>query len=276
VDGTDPEFASGATVTQIQSAVPVDLLQDGWFTRSGLVTVTFDSRDELAGIEDSDVAVEFVGLSTSYQGSLSSASPVNLGGVDYTRYVFEFTVDSSTSDGVYNVNALVMDRSGNLATLPIGSIEISKFRVNVTVAPQGLVTTAVTRDVVFVATNSSGTTLATWTLPLNFTSGLGSAWIEGIPAGTVNLSAKMAWNLRRRIPVTFNSEGLATLAFTGSAALIGGDLNGNNVINSGDFNVLSGTFGTSNPLGDITGNGVVNSGDFNILSANWLTLGDPL
>lgn len=275
VDGSDPEFATGATVTQIQSAVPVDLLQDGSFTRSGLVTVTFDSRDELAGVEDSDVAVEFVGLSTGYQGSFASASPVSVSGVDYTRYVFELTVDSSTSDGIYNVNALVMDRSGNLATLPIGSIEISKFRVNVTVAPQGLVSTAITRDVVFVATSSSGASLATWTLPLNFTGGVGSVLIEGVPTGTVNISAKMAWNLRRRIPVTFDSEGMAGVAFAGSASLIGGDLNGNNVINSGDFNVLSGTFGTSNPLGDITGNGVVNSGDFNILSANWLTLGDP-
>ena len=276
VDGTDPLFASGATAVQVQSAVPVDVLQVGTYTRVGVVTVTFDSYDDLAGIDESDVVVELVGTSATLTGTLVGTSPVDVDGVIYTRYVFEATIGGTTPDGPHNVNVTVMDRSGNAALLEMGALEISKFRANVTVAPQGLVTAPLTRDVVFVATDISGSVLATWTLPLSFTGSSGSTVIEGVPAGTVNLSAKMAWNLRRRLPVSFDPSGAATVSFTGSANLRGGDLNGNNVINSGDFNILSATFPGTNPIADITGNGVVNSGDFNILSANWLTAGDPL
>ncbi|WP_367871459.1 right-handed parallel beta-helix repeat-containing protein [Luteolibacter sp. Populi] len=275
VDGTDPVFAAGATATQIQSALPVDVLQDGVYTRQGTVTITFDAYDELAGVENPDVSVELVGSPATLPASLVSSSPVLVGDLTYTRYVFQVAVSVATPDGPYDVNAHVMDRSGNAALLAIGALEISKFRVNVTVALDSLVTAAINRTVVFVATNASGTVLATWTIPVPFVGGLGSTMIEGIPAGTANISAKTAWNLRRRLPASFDSTGLATVSFTGPNLLRGGDLNGNNVVTSTDYNIVVALFASANPQADINGNGFVNSTDYNILVANWLTGGDP-
>lgn len=275
VDGTDPEFAAGVTAVQIRDALPLDVLQSGTITRQGVVTVTFDARDLLAGIDDEDAGVEFAGASATLQGVLVSATPVTVLGESFTRYVFDVTVGPSVPNGTYDVNGLAMDRSGNLAVLPIGAVEILKNRITVSVAPQGLVSTPVTRDVVFVATGAGGTVLATWTVPLDFTGGLGSTVLEEVPAGTVNLSAKMAWNLRRRLPAGLDPDGQGVVSFTGASLLRGGDLNGNNLINSADYNILSVSFPGINPTADITGNGVVNSGDYNILAVNWLTAGDP-
>jgi hypothetical protein len=275
VDGTIPEFAAGATAVQVRDALPVDILQSGAITRQGVVTVTFDSRDLLAGIDDVDAGVEFVGTSATLTGVLVSASPVVVLGDDYTRYVFEVTVGATAPNGIYDVNGLAMDRSGNQAVLPIGAIEISKNRIQVTVAPQGLVATPITRNVAFVATDAGGAVLASWTVAVNFSGGLGSTLLEEVPDGTVNLSAKMAWNLRRRLAAGLDLNGQGTVSFTGVSNLRGGDLNGNNLINSADYNILSVAFPGINPVADITGNGVVNSGDYNILAVNWLTAGDP-
>jgi hypothetical protein len=239
------------------------------------VTVTFDARDALAGIDDVDAAVELVGSSSTLTGSLVSATPVDVGGEAFTRYVFEVAVSPAAANGIYNVNGVAMDRSGNQATLAIGAVEILKNRITVSVACQGLVATPLTRVGVFVATDAGGTTLATWSLPVDFSGGSGTVVLEEVPDGTVNLSAKTAWTLRRRLPAGMDGDGQGAVAFTGISNLRGGDLNGNNLINSGDFNLLSAVFPGVNPVADITGNGVVNSGDFNILATNWLTAGDP-
>ena len=275
VDGTIPEFSAESSAIQMQDAIPVDVLQGGTFTRMGTLIVTFDSRDLLAGLDDGDVSVELTGTSLTLAGTLAGTSTVTVGGEEYTRYAFQVTIDGLIPNGVYDVNAAAMDRSGNVATLPIGAVEISKRRVQVTVEPEGLVAGALTREVTFVGTDASGSVLAAWTVPVGFSGGSGSVLIEGVPDGTINLSAKMNWNLRRRLPAVFGGDGLATVSFTGVAKLRGGDLTGNNIINSGDYNVLASSFPGVNPIADITGNGVVNSGDYNILATNWLTAGDP-
>ncbi len=275
IDGTAPEFGGGSAAVQIREAVPVDVLQDGVFTRQGVVNVTFDSRDELAGIDDEDVSLAFTGSSAVLNGTLAGATPVEVGGIAYTRYVFEVTVGASTPNGLYDVGATVMDRSGNAATLAIGTVEIAKYRLNVTAACQGMVAAPVTRDLELVATDASGNVLDTWILPTTFTGGQGSLVIEDIPDGTAMLSAKTAWTLRRRIPVSFDSSGDGSAAFTGASLLRGGDLNGNNLVNLVDYNILRAVFNTVAAGPDISGDGQVNLTDFNILNANWLTAGDP-
>ena len=276
VDGTVPEFGSVATAVQTRNSLPLDVLQSGVVTWQGTVRVTFDARDILAGIGDGDAGAQFVGTATTIHGSFVSATEVDIGGEAYTRYVFDVLVDSSVPNGTYNVNGLAMDRSGNLGVLPIGAVEIQKNRIQATVATQGLVATPLTRNVVFTATSSTGSVLATWTVPVNFSGGSGTATLEGVPDGTVNLSAKTAWNLRRRLPAGLDANGQASVSFTGSSLLRGGDLNGNNIVNAGDYNILSLAFPGVNPVADITGNGVVNGGDYNIFSLNWLSAGDPL
>lgn len=276
IDGTPPVFGPVATATQVQGGSPVDVLQDGVFTRLGTVTITFDTRDELAGIDDVDVAVTLTGTAGTFTATLAGTSTVDLGGVPYTRYVFTFNVTTAIPDGLYDVEATVMDRSGNLATLPVGTLEISKFRITATVRPEALVSTPLTRNVTFTATNAGGATLANWTVPVLFTGGLGSTTIENVPADTAFLSAKMAWNLRVRLPATFTPEGAATVSFTGTYELPGGDFTGDNIINFTDYNVMRVVFPGVNAAADITGEGIVNFTDYNVLRSNWLTVGDPL
>lgn len=275
IDGTAPIFASGASAVQTQNALPVDVLQDGTLTRIGTVTVTFDSRDELAGIEDGDVSLLVSNGSTSLPAAFAGSSSVDIGGVGFTRYVFNVTVGNSTSNGLYDMDATVVDRSGNSASLAIGTLDIAKYRLNITVAAQGMISAPVVRNVTFVATDSFGTQLGTWTLPVSFATAQGSLWLEDIPVGTAHLSAKTAWTLRTRVNVTFDAVGDGNALFTGTTRLRGGDFNGNNLVNLVDYNILQSVFNSPSTTADISGDGQVNLTDYNILSANWLLSGDP-
>ena len=140
-----------------------------------------------------------------------------------------------------------MDRSGNFATLPIGVLDVSKNQITTAVQPEGLITTALTRDVVFTATDASGVALASWSVPVMFSGGTGSAVLEHVPDGTAFLSAKMAWNLRVREAVTLDAEGKGTASFTGERMLPGGDFTGDNIINVADYNVLRSAFPVTPP-----------------------------
>ena len=274
IDGTAPEFANGATVTQVRDLVTTDVLDGGNLTRIGTVTVTLDVRDDLAGIDAADMAVNLVGPVT-FAGGLADILPVDIGGVIYLRHTFELAVTPATPDGTYNLDAIAMDRSGNAATLAIGAIEIAKYRLNVTVAAQGLIAAPLDRDVTFVATSASGTVLNTWTLPVSFGAGQGVTSLEAIPDDTAFLSAKTPWTLRTRLAVSFDPGGDGSVSFTGSSRLRGGDFNGNNLVNLVDFNILQASFNATASVPDISGDGQVNLTDFNILNANWLVAGDP-
>ena len=275
IDGTPPEFAPGASAVQIQDSLPVDVLADGVPTRIGVVTVTFDVVDHLAGIDEDDVSAELVGASATLVGVPLGTSTVVLGGVTYTRHVFEFDLTNTTPDGIYEVNAIAMDRSGNTAVLPVGEIELLKNRIAVVVATQGLVSAPLTRQVVFTATDSSGAVLATWPVAVSFTGGSGSTVLDGVPDGTAFLSAKTAWNLRIRQAAALDAEGWGNVSFTGSRVLPGGDFNGDNMVTLVDYNILRSVFPGVASAPDITGEGFVNLTDYNILRANWLTVGEP-
>lgn len=274
VDGTVPVFGA-ATAVQIQNSVPVNVLATAVLTRIGTVTLTFDVTDALAGIDESDVWAEFSGVPGTILGTPAGSSLVEIDGVTYSRRTFTFAISAATPDGVYDVNAHAMDRSGNSATLAVGAVEVAKNRITATVQPEGLVSATLTRDVSFSATDGSGAVLSTWTVPVTFTGGLGSVVLDRVPDGTVRLSAKMAWNLRVREAVTLDSQGWGSASFTGARMLRGGDFTGDNIINLGDYNVMRSVFPGVATAPDITGEGFVNLADYNILRTNWLTAGEP-
>lgn len=275
VDGTAPVFGPTFSVVQDQGGGPIDLLQAGVLTEEGMVTIVVDARDELAGIDDGDVSLAFSGPGGTFAGALTSVSVVSLAGGEYNRYLFEATVGPAVQNGIYNVDATVMDRSGNVGSLPMGAIEIARFSSLVVVEPQGLTNAAVTRNVVFVATDASGAVLATWDEPISFLNGQGSINLIEIPPGTVGLSAKTAWTLRSKVGVVFDAFGQANVSFSGADELRGGDFNGDNLVAGADFNILRLAFPGFATVPDITGDGIVNGPDFNIFRLNWLTLGDP-
>lgn len=275
VDGTAPVFGAGATAVQTQESTVVNVLVSGVLTRIGTVTLTFDVTDALAGIDESDVWAELTGTPGTILGTPAGSTLVEIDGVTYSRRTFTFSISSATPDGVYDVNAHAMDRSGNSATLAVGALEVAKNRISATVQPEGLVSTTLSRDVSFSATDSSGAVLATWTVPVSFTSGLGNVVLDRVPDGTVRLSAKMAWNLRVRESVTLDAQRWASASFTGARMLRGGDFTGDNIINLGDYNVMRAVFPGVATAPDITGEGFVNLADYNILRTNWLTAGEP-
>jgi hypothetical protein len=57
--------------------------------------------------------------------------------------------------------------------------------------------------------------------------------------------------------------------------LPGGDLNGDNQVNTLDYSILRFNWFTTNPVADITGDALTNLTDFNILKGNFYSAGDP-
>ena len=95
------------------------------------------------------------------------------------------------------------------------------------------------------------------------------------------LSAKTAWNLRKKLLITL-VNGQATASFTGSNKLLGGDINTGGVahdnrINAGDITTLNANYGpgAAHAAADIDGSGSVNAGDISILNRNYSKIGDP-
>jgi hypothetical protein len=284
-----PFTANSGTITIDGTAPVIDLttqtiLQDGAdvnrattplaITIQGPVVITGATRDALAGIDDVDVVVELVGPAT-YTATQTGTSAETIGGEDYTEYAFSYDVVAATLNGTYDVDMTVTDRSGNVTTETLGTIEINKNAINVGVQLEGVLT-AVTREVVFVFTDSGNTVLETRTVSVDFdATGVGGVTFADVDGTSANLSAKTAWNLRQRLPISFDVDGQATVNFTGAEQLPGADLNGDNAVNMLDYAIMRFYWtSTTDSTADITADGAVNTTDFAILQANFYTLGD--
>jgi hypothetical protein len=176
------------------------------------------------------------------------------------------------------VVARVRDRSGNETATTIGVVEIETYQMSIEVQLQGLVPGPLTRDVTFVLSDSIGTIIETRTEPVTFTSGTGSVVLPGVAGTTAYISAKTAWNLRKRLEVGFDAAGHGIASFTGSNQLRGGDLTGSNTVGTIDYAILRNNFnqaGAAAQQADITGSGTVGTIDYAILRANFNTAGDP-
>jgi hypothetical protein len=274
IDGTPPTIDPGATASQDRGSGPIDVFQAGVLTGTGTVVATIDVLDELAGLAAGGVGAVLSGP-VAVPGILTGTTGVTLGGEEYVRHFFEFPIALTTPNGTYDLVVTATDRSGNSSTATPGTLEVGHLTATIEVATQGLVATPLTRDVTLVATDAGGAVLATTTVPVDFLGGIGTAVWAGLPNGTAFLSAKTAWTLRRRLPCAFDPAHQALVSFTAAATLPGGDLNGNNLVNLADYNILNANWFTAAAEADITGNGQVNLVDYNILNGNWFTVGDP-
>ncbi|MEI6887640.1 MAG: prepilin-type N-terminal cleavage/methylation domain-containing protein [bacterium] len=132
-----------------------------------------------------------------------------------------------------------------------------------------------TRSITFTAT-FNGVSVKSWTIPLtNLSGSLFSFTLTDVPLDANYLSAKTDWSLRRRLPFTL-SNNQATLDFTGTNLLLGGDLDGSNLVDDGDFNIVISNLGTTNSVADINGDGVVNTFDRSRVLNVIGKFGDPL
>jgi hypothetical protein len=111
--------------------------------------------------------------------------------------------------------------------------------------------------------------------------GLATFRLVQLPASATQLSAKTAWNLRVTRPVAatvnFVNNGVpGTFAPASDFYLRAGDMNGDNVVNLLDYNILRINYGsTAGGPADINGDGVVNIFDYTLLQGNYGKTGDP-
>ena len=132
-----------------------------------------------------------------------------------------------------------------------------------------------TRTVTFVATATGSTdALKTWQLPLFNTDGATMNYtLTDVPVATANISAKTDWSLRRKLVVT-KVSGQPTANFTGASRLLGGDLDGSNMVAFRDLDILATYWYVATSVADIDGSGIVAMKDLDVLAQNWYLLGD--
>ena len=185
--------------------------------------------------------------------------------------------------GVFSISVIVADNgTPSLSATQTFSVTVQSLQVAGQLALEDFVGPVLngfgTRPVTFKATDNAGLVLAIWSQILNFVPdarghGVASYTLTNVPLGTIHISAKTAWHLRKRLPVTFVG-GRAEADFTGAATLPGGDLDGSNTVDMADFEQLAAAWYTTADVSDINGSGLVDILDYFIMASHWLQQGE--
>ncbi len=284
IDGTEPEMEDGnITATQDQplgGGDDTDVKDCANTAILGTVNITVDASDENSGLASEPTVV---------LTSPITATEVNATYVDEDpdgTFNYTWLVDGTTEVGTWAVKVKATDKAGNYIesffdicvniNQVTGKVELERFLGTGTVP-------AHTRVVTFVATGGAST--KTWDLPLlNVSGAVFDYALTDVPPGTTAISAKTAWNLREKLPVTFVG-GQATADFLSDGApgwsddtdhyLRGGDLNGSNTVNIQDYGILKLNWLTTNPVADVNGDAMANALDYTWMKLNWFKAGDP-
>ena len=255
------------TITALQNASDVKNCANT--VLQGTVNISVTASDNCSLI--ANPALTLVNGANNATASFVNESPSG-------TFNYSWNVTSSTANGTWTVTAAASDTVQT--TTSSFTICVNKAEITGQVQLDSFV--GASRDVVFVATTNwvvsgvtNSTVLQTWTNTLSFTSGVANFSLDGLAAGVNGLSAKTSWNLRRKLAVSFDSDSQAVVAFTGVSQLAGADLNGDNVVNLGDYLILGHNFFSTYAPADIDGNGQVDLDDYMILYNNYFTGGDP-
>ncbi|GAB4398930.1 MAG: hypothetical protein OHK0053_18310 [Microscillaceae bacterium] len=106
----------------------------------------------------------------------------------------------------------------------------------------------------------------------------GTMTLDNLTEGSYVVRVRFPGHLQRVLALSLN-EGNNTATF---AELKAGDINGDNVVDNADYELLKPIFFLTtgangfNPAADFDGNGVLNLNDFNYLKTNFQTSGEPL
>ena len=148
--------------------------------------------------------------------------------------------------------------------------------------------TPVTRQVTFVVTDCSTSTVKTIAVPVTFNqSGQGIATLTGLSSmsgKTVAISAVEGHTLRTLLPVSFVGQCSPTVSFINDYRLVAGDFHTatvpqDNFVDIVDFSILASRWNTTiDPTlstgADATGDGVQNLADFTAIQINFFVEGD--
>ena len=202
-------------------------------------------------------------------------------------WTYVYAVTSTTANGIATITANVADGAGNTAvdtdTFAInknqvtGTVSFATLRSGAIVTPPSPAAYTFNRVVTRGATDAGGAVLKSWTPSLGFTNDPGtmmasaSFTLTDVPAATDKVSAKTAWQLRKRLMAGLDGNGQSVLAFT----LLGGDVRQDNFVNILDYSIVKGNWNTANAAADVNGDGQVQLLDYNLMQSNWFKPGDP-
>jgi hypothetical protein len=187
IDGTAPTIS---VTSAVQGATNV--LDGANTVVQGTVTIQVQASDALAGLAAAPAVELTNGTATVNLTTTDTASP----------FSYTWTVDASTTNGQWAINASVADRAGNTAADTDNYLVLNKNQITGLVELESLNPPAggVIRNVTFAANGGA----KTWTIPVSFAQGsaIGTYTLTDVPDGTTSLSAKTDWNLRRKLGVT--------------------------------------------------------------------------
>ena len=239
----------------------------------GKIKITVCASDDTCGLDGKPTVTV-----TPFGGSPEDITPTGVL-CPSGCYVYIYEVKPDTPDDAALVNACVLDNAGNSGCAQQHFV-INKSEITVNVELQALNPPAsgCTRCVTFVATDSAGGKLQPpWTLCLVFPQHVDTLpyRLTGVPKATAHLSAKTDWNLRRTLDVVLDANGQATVNFTGLSKLLGGDINGDNVVDILDYGLMKKGWFSSDAKADCDCSKYVNLGDYAIIRLNMFKRGDP-
>ncbi len=262
-----------APVVSIDSATQAgeELIGTSVKAVQGTVDIYVNASDATAGLAGNPT------VTVTPNGGTAQAATF----VDETAGVFHYTwtVTATTANGAATIDASVTDSAGNSSTAAPQTFNINKNQVSGQIELQYFLgtgtTPAHTVRVTFVA--SGGIYARTWTVELTNSGGAVFDYaLTDVPAGTVYVSAKTDWHLRRGLATALDGDGQALLDFAGSGGiLLGGDLNGDNIVNILDYSILKNSWNSYATDADINGDGQVQVFDYALLKGNWFRRGDP-
>lgn len=252
----------------------VELIPSG-IAVQGVVNIQVTASDATSGVNGHPSVTVTPNGGTAAAATYVNESPS--GTFNYT-----WTVTAATPNGTATINASVSDNATNSQVATAATFIVNKNQVGGTLTFDSLSGGAysVTRDVVLVVTNSSGTVLKTSTQALSFVNNTGTQiasaafTLTDVPAAAAGLSAKTAWTLREKKSLSFDGNGQATVSFTGTDKLRGGDLDASNMVNILDYSILKAGWNSVNAGADINGDGQVQLLDYSILKLYWFQIGD--
>ncbi len=268
VDGTPP-LLDDSGIVAIQDQSPsgfVDVKDCANLVLDGTVLFAVESSDALAGLDGAPAITLTNGTDT--------ATATYLNETPYGVFNYSWDITPATPGGPWRATVTATDKSGNdtsryldlcLRTFSVtGLVELEGFRGTAT---------AHSRTVTFAATGGAQTKI--WTQSLTNVTGATFAFaLDDVPAATTHLSAKTNWNLRRRVPVTFDPNGIAAANLTGTTKLPAGDISGDNRVTASDYIIFRNAWFTANTQADLNGDGTAQTLDYVLLRANWFAAGD--
>ncbi len=273
IDNTAPVIG---TITAVQGSSNVKNCANT--ALQGVVNISVVANDN-CGLTGNPVV-------TMANGSNTDAATFDHADLGSGTYYYTWSVPACAANGTWTVNVAASDTVQT--TNSSFTICVNKTQITGQLQLDRFV--GATRDVVFVATTNWGVTnytvLKTWTNTLSFSGshptgggdvvgGTATYTLTGVPTGANGLSAKTAWNLRRKLSLTVDGCSQAVADFTGDNQLNGGDMNGDNCVRLSDYLILGDNWLSFNPVADLNGNSQVDFYDYMILYLNYYTTGDP-